>query len=56
MRELTLDEIEEVSGGLDLKGGMELIGAVGAVAAVIGAPAAAAFAAGVVLSYAIAEA
>ncbi|AOV15774.1 hypothetical protein BJI67_00700 [Acidihalobacter aeolianus] len=56
MRELTLDEIEEVSGGLSLKGGVELIGAVGGVAAVIGAPAAAGFAAGIVLAYAIAEA
>lgn len=53
MRELTANEIQEVNGG-DFEPALALIGAVGGVAAFIGAPAAAAFAAGVCLGgYAI---
>ncbi|WP_161489959.1 hypothetical protein [Acidihalobacter prosperus] len=56
MRELPLDEIEKMSGGMSLSSGMQVIGAIGTVAGVIGAPAGAAFAAGVLLAYAIVEA
>lgn len=49
MRELSVDEIEEVSGGLTLGQGRVLISGAAFLAAIIGAPAAAAFGGGVML-------
>lgn len=47
MRELTASEIQEIGGGDQIDDTLGLIAAIGAVAAIINAPAAAAFAAGV---------
>lgn len=56
MRELTIQEAAEVSGGVSLSGGMDAIaGIVGAAAVLSIAPAAVAFGAGVLLVYGVAE-
>lgn len=52
MRDLTVNEVEIVDGAALSPGtGVNLIGAVGAVAFIVAAPAAGAFAAGIVLGY-----
>ncbi len=49
MQELTLEEVNHVSGGMPLEAGLNLIGGISAAAMFIGAPVAAAFGAGVFL-------
>lgn len=56
MRVLSVDEINEVQGGLDLDQGAALIGGLTLFAAVVAAPAAAAFGGGVLVAFAIGKA
>ncbi len=57
MRELSTDEMEQVSGGyMTLDGGLNMIGALAGAAVFLGAPAAAAFGAGVFLGGMMVEA
>ena len=56
MRELSAEEMMQVSGGISLEGGLNLIGALAGAAVFLGAPLAAAFGAGVFLGGMAAEA
>ncbi len=56
MHELTMNEVQEVNGGLSLDLGTALIGGCVLIASVVAAPAAAAFGGGVLVSIAIGRA
>ncbi len=56
MKTLTVNEVQQVGGGLDMNLGLDIIAGIGAVAAVCLLPEAAAFAAGVYLGGKLVEA